>query len=309
MISRIIFAVVLLALYGATAAQAQTVRYIHTDALGTPVAVTNASRTVIEISEYEPYGQVINGAVKAGPGYTGHVMDVSTGLAYMQQRYYDPNLGRFLSVDPVTANSSTGANFNRYWYAANNPYKFTDPDGRAHDVFWVNENTVTVVIPFAISDPTGTAKFTSPQVSAAIQDKFSGSIAIDGVQVQVNAVGLPVELNSRTNNSEHVNVIDVNRNTKRSSTNRIGGNRIDLRGSAGADVVAHELGHAAGAGDQYPTGVDASGQRIPATAQGTTGNVMGDMTGKANAQTLREVVTAPSATRTCAGGVQNGACP
>jgi hypothetical protein len=30
----------------------------------------------------------------------------------------------------VTAYSSPGANFNRYWYANNNPYKFTDPDGR-----------------------------------------------------------------------------------------------------------------------------------------------------------------------------------
>ena len=48
----------------------------------------------------------------------------------MQQRYYDPGIGRFLSVDPVTANGNTGANFNRYWYASNNPYKFKDPDGR-----------------------------------------------------------------------------------------------------------------------------------------------------------------------------------
>jgi uncharacterized protein RhaS with RHS repeats len=48
----------------------------------------------------------------------------------MQQRYYDPLLGRFLSVDPVTAYSSSGANFNRYWYANNNVYRFMDPDGR-----------------------------------------------------------------------------------------------------------------------------------------------------------------------------------
>jgi uncharacterized protein RhaS with RHS repeats len=49
----------------------------------------------------------------------------------MQQRYYDPQIGRFLSVDPVETNTSNGFNFNRYWYANNNPYKFTDPDGRA----------------------------------------------------------------------------------------------------------------------------------------------------------------------------------
>jgi hypothetical protein len=48
----------------------------------------------------------------------------------MQQRYYDAQLGRFLSMDPVTANSGTGANFNRYWYADNNPYTFIDPTGR-----------------------------------------------------------------------------------------------------------------------------------------------------------------------------------
>lgn len=48
----------------------------------------------------------------------------------MQQRYYDQSIGRFLSVDPVTANANTGAMFNRYWYADGNPYKFIDPDGR-----------------------------------------------------------------------------------------------------------------------------------------------------------------------------------
>jgi uncharacterized protein RhaS with RHS repeats len=46
------------------------------------------------------------------------------------QRYYDPQVGRFLSVDPVSASSINGSNFNRYWYGNNNPYRFVDPDGR-----------------------------------------------------------------------------------------------------------------------------------------------------------------------------------
>jgi hypothetical protein len=37
---------------------------------------------------------------------------------------------RFVSTDPVQAEPNTGQNFNRYYYANNNPYKFTDPDGR-----------------------------------------------------------------------------------------------------------------------------------------------------------------------------------
>ncbi|MGH8084026.1 MAG: RHS repeat domain-containing protein [Lysobacter sp.] len=105
-------------------------RYQHTDALGSPVVVTNQARGVLERGEYEPFGQVLNRALKDGPGYTGHVEDAATGLVQMQQRYYDPMLGRFLSVDPVVANASNGANFNRYRYANNNPYKFVDPDGR-----------------------------------------------------------------------------------------------------------------------------------------------------------------------------------
>lgn len=114
-----------------TVVYAQTkVEYIHTDALGSPVAVTDASGNVIEREVYEPYGSPITRPGSDQPGFTGHVMDSLTNLTYMQQRYYDPQIGRFLSVDPVTAYSNPAGAFNRYWYANNNPYRFTDPDGR-----------------------------------------------------------------------------------------------------------------------------------------------------------------------------------
>jgi RHS repeat-associated protein len=107
-----------------------TISYLHTDALGSPIAKTNSSGAVIETSEYEPYGDLLNRPNDDRAGYTGHVMDAASGLTYMQQRYYDPQIGRFLSVDPVTALSNPVGMFNRYKYAANNPYRFTDADGR-----------------------------------------------------------------------------------------------------------------------------------------------------------------------------------
>ena len=74
-------------------------------------------------------------ALEDKPGYTGHVEDKAIGLTYMQQRYYDPVIGRFYSNDPVDmlghmrrGNPTMG--FNRYAYANNNPYKYTDPDGQ-----------------------------------------------------------------------------------------------------------------------------------------------------------------------------------
>ena len=105
-------------------------RFQHTDALGSPVVVTNGPHAILERNEYEPYGMVLKGGYADRPGFTGHVADAQTGMNYMQQRYYDPMLGIFDSVDPVTAYQKPLTNFNRYAYANNNPYKFTDPDGR-----------------------------------------------------------------------------------------------------------------------------------------------------------------------------------
>jgi len=104
--------------------------YLHTDALGSPVAETDESGGVLKRTRYEPYGAPTDGLYVNGPGFTGHVTDAATGLTYMQQRYYDPLAGRFLSLDPVGVDGGSGGNFNRDWYANNNPYRFTDPDGR-----------------------------------------------------------------------------------------------------------------------------------------------------------------------------------
>lgn len=107
-----------------------TVSYQHTDALGSPVAETDATGVVTKRNTYAPYGEAYNSSID-GPGYTGHVMDQATGLTYMQQRYYDPAVGKFLSADPVTAlDNGDMRHFNRYAYGFNNPYKFSDPDGR-----------------------------------------------------------------------------------------------------------------------------------------------------------------------------------
>ena len=106
--------------------------FVHTDYLGSVIArstvggVLEATRT-----RYEPYGRVTSEFQPVGGGFTGHVHDSDTALIQMQQRYYDPIAGRFLSVDPVVTDANTGGSFNRYAYVGNNPYGFTDPTGRS----------------------------------------------------------------------------------------------------------------------------------------------------------------------------------
>ena len=107
-----------------------TTRYEHTDFLGSPVAETDILRNIVKRNSYAPYGETFGSTVIDGTGYTGHVMDRATGLTYMQQRYYDPQIARFLSVDPSHVDLETASNFNRYEYANGSPVRFTDPDGR-----------------------------------------------------------------------------------------------------------------------------------------------------------------------------------
>jgi RHS repeat-associated protein len=104
--------------------------YLHTDQRGTPSVKTTINGYQIDRDIALPFGSPADANFREGPGFTGHQTDSGTMLIYMQQRYFDPVAQRFLSTDPVDVNSATGGNFNRYWYANNNPYTFVDSDGQ-----------------------------------------------------------------------------------------------------------------------------------------------------------------------------------
>ncbi len=65
----------------------------------------------------------------------------------MQARYYDPVIGRFYSNDPLGFRDVHS--FNRYAYANNNPYKFTDPTGKSSLIISPKINVVTRISPVA----------------------------------------------------------------------------------------------------------------------------------------------------------------
>lgn len=108
-----------------------TVTYEYTDQQGTPLAEADINGNIIATFDYTPYGTTTLGSSPNGLGYTAHVNDPETNLVYMQARYYEPETGRFLSVDPIDPVDGDVFNFNRYTYASNNPIRNIDPDGEA----------------------------------------------------------------------------------------------------------------------------------------------------------------------------------
>jgi RHS repeat-associated protein len=101
--------------------------YYHFDASGSVVALTNSSGNTVEVYDYSVYGQV--GATDPSHTnrfmFTGREFDKETGLYYYRARYYKPEIGRFLQVDPV----GYGAGMNLYRYCSNNPWNMADPFG------------------------------------------------------------------------------------------------------------------------------------------------------------------------------------
>ncbi len=123
---------------------------MHTDALGSPVAYTSSTGSVLagRRTQYEPYGTPTTTPRNGEPSYTGHQYDQTTGLIYAQARFYDPTLGRFLSPDPMAVDTTSAFNFNRYAYANNSPYKFTDPDGRDADDILGSDLTDAIAVEY-----------------------------------------------------------------------------------------------------------------------------------------------------------------
>ncbi len=117
----------------AASALAGEITYYHNDLSGSPVVATNQAGEVVWRESYRPYGERLKNESASQENqtwFTSRHQDEDTGLVYMGARFYNPMLGRFLSVDAVRFVEPNIHSFNRYAYANNNPYKYTDPDGR-----------------------------------------------------------------------------------------------------------------------------------------------------------------------------------
>ena len=109
-----------------------TMKYFLTDHLGSTVAVTDASGTLLEESRYLPFGQVrsdVGNITQTDKTYTGQKDIANTGLMDYNARMYSPELGRFIQPDTIVPGATNSQAWNRFSYTQNNPVNNIDPSG------------------------------------------------------------------------------------------------------------------------------------------------------------------------------------
>ena len=120
-----------------------TTYYYKTNLQGDIMAIVDGTGTAVVTYAYDAWGVLldISGTMKDTLGtinpltYRGYVYDREIQLYYLQSRYYDPKLGRFINADRLVATGDGFTGNNVFAYCGNNPVMFIDPCGTCKH-FW-----------------------------------------------------------------------------------------------------------------------------------------------------------------------------
>ena len=122
-----------------------TTYYYVKNLQGNIIAILNTSGEQVVEYKYDTWGKLvtITGSLASTVGaknpyrYRGYRYDNETGLYYLQSRYYDPKIGRFINADSYTDTGDTVLSTNMFAYCENNAVNGIDPDG--DDAIWLQD--------------------------------------------------------------------------------------------------------------------------------------------------------------------------
>ena len=127
--------------------------YYHYDGLGSARGITDSSGRIVETYTYDVYGkptiynathtEITESQIGNTYYFTGREFDFSLGLYYYRNRYYNPELGRFMSPDPLGPVDGP----NLYTYVGNNPVNYIDPLGLCwgkETVLYIGFESITI---------------------------------------------------------------------------------------------------------------------------------------------------------------------
>jgi len=151
--------------------------YYGTDHLGSSVLMTDATGQAVWTGAVTPFADSeTTEGLSEHVMFTGKELDTDTGLYYYNARWYDPNLGRFITEDPIR----DGPNW--YAYVSNDPINKIDPDG-LDDLFVTyngqKEELRTVYVPRTASGGIDETKISTNVFSATNNVNESRTSPVD----------------------------------------------------------------------------------------------------------------------------------
>ena len=116
-----------------------TIYYYITNLQGDVMSIVDGTGAVVVSYKYDPYGNIISATgtlAEINPlRYRGYIYDSECNLYYLQSRYYDPSIGRFINADTFASTGQGVLGNNMFAYCGNNPVIRRDVSGE----FWVEE--------------------------------------------------------------------------------------------------------------------------------------------------------------------------
>ncbi|WP_258264970.1 RHS repeat-associated core domain-containing protein [Rossellomorea sp. SC111] len=106
--------------------------FYHYDMRGSVTNVVDSDANRVKGYDYDDFGNIKEVGDKTFHNevkFTGAIQDSSTGLHYMNARYYSSDTGRFISQDTYSGNAFDPWTQHLYTYTSNNPINYVDPTG------------------------------------------------------------------------------------------------------------------------------------------------------------------------------------
>ena len=168
--------------------------YYVLNAQGDVIHVLNWNREVCANYIYDAWGKILFASGPSAAGnplrYRGYYYDYETGFYYLQSRYYDPEIGRFISADiyPTTGQDFTGNNM--FVYCGNNPVIRVDKIGE----FWnlaagAIIGAVISTVSHIAANVVSREKWSDDVLTAAATGAASGALSATGFGKVAQAVG------------------------------------------------------------------------------------------------------------------------
>ena len=173
-----------------------TLYYYVLNAQGDVVRIVNSSRSVVASYTYDPWGKIISSSgtlADINPlRYRGYYYDSETGFYYLQSRYYDPEIGRFINADSYASTDATGLlSTNMFAYCENDPVNGSDPNGEwIHIAIGSAMGAVTSIITgYASAKQAGKDYSLFMAVTDGLSGAASGALAASGVGMVGQIIG------------------------------------------------------------------------------------------------------------------------